>query len=145
MSTVTPKAEARMATAVPAVPPKGEGWVLFAAIMFMVAACLNVIWGIAAVSDSTFFVGNAKYIISSLNTWGWIMIGWGALQFIAALSIARGGAFGRWFGIFAAGVSILIWMMAIPAYPFWSLTVVALDVLIIYGLAAYGGRPGLTA
>jgi len=30
-------------------------------------------------------------------------------------------------------------MLSIPGYPLWSLTQVALAVLVIYGLAAYGG------
>jgi hypothetical protein len=29
--------------------------------------------------------------------------------------------------------------MFLPAYPFWALTIMALDVMIIYGLAVYGG------
>jgi hypothetical protein len=112
--------------------------------MFVVAASLNVIWGIAAVSGSHFFVANAHYIISDLNTWGWIVIGFGAIEALAALSIWRGGSFGRWFGILVAGVAVLVAMMSIPAYPFWSLTLVALDILVIYGLASYGGKPELT-
>jgi hypothetical protein len=123
---------------------KGVGWILFAAIMLVVASCLSFIWGIAAVSGSHFFVANTHYIVSSLNTWGWITIAFGAIEALAALSIWRGGAFGRWFGIFAAGLGALLAMMTIPAYPFWSLVIVALDVLVIYGLAAYGGRPELT-
>ena len=35
-------------------------------------------------------------------------------------------------------------MMAIPAYPLWSLTLVALAILVIYALAVYGGKPELT-
>ena len=123
---------------------KGTGWVVFAGIMFMVSSMLNVIWGIAAVSSSHFFVGNASYILSDLNTWGWVAIGFGVLEALAALSIWMGGAFGRWFGIGVAGFAILAAMMSIPAYPFWALTLVAIDVLVIYGLAAYGGRPELT-
>jgi hypothetical protein len=125
-------------------PPKGAGWVLFAGIMLMVAATLDVIWGIAAVAGSGFFVAGADYIlITSLATWGWIAIGFGALQFLAALSIWRGGEFGRWFGILVAGIALVGALMSMPAYPFWALTLVALDVLVIYGLAAYGGRPEL--
>ena len=123
---------------------KGAGWVLFATVMFVIAASLNVIWGIAAVSSSHFFVANAQYILSGLNTWGWVAIGFAAVEALAALSIWRGGAFGRWFGILVAGFAILVALMSIPAYPFWSLTLVALYVLVIYGLAAYGGRPELT-
>ena len=123
---------------------KGAGWVIFAGIMFMVSSMLNIIWGIAAVSSSHFFVGNASYILSDLNTWGWVAIGFGALEALAGLSIWLGGAFGRWFGIGVAGFAILAAMMSIPAYPFWALVLVAIDVLVIYGLAAYGGRPELT-
>jgi hypothetical protein len=123
---------------------QGAGWVLFATVMFVIAACLSVVWGIAAVSGSHFFVANAHYIISGLNTWGWIMIGFGAVEALAALSIWRGGGFGRWFGIIVAGLATIAALMSIPAYPFWSLALVAMYVLVIYGLAAYGGRPELT-
>jgi uncharacterized membrane protein (DUF2068 family) len=120
--------------------PKGSGWVLFAGIMFMVVASLNI----AAVSNSHFFVAGASFILSGLNTWGWVAICFGAVQALAAFSIWRGGAFGRWFGIFVAGLAIPVAMMSIPAYPFWALTLVAIDVLVIYGLAAYGGDKALT-
>jgi hypothetical protein len=123
---------------------KGAGWVLFAAIMLVMGGILGIIWGIAAVSSSHFFVAGASYILSDLNTWGWIVMGFGALEALAALSVWRGGEFGRWFGIFAAGLGGLAAMMSIPAYPFWSLALVAIDVLVIYGLAAYGGKPYLT-
>jgi len=123
---------------------KGAGWVLFAAIMLVMAAALNIIWGIAAVSNSHFFVAGASYILSDLNTWGWIVMGFGALEDLAALSIWRGGEFGRWFGIAVAVFGGIVAMMSIPAYPFWSLMIVAISVLVIYGLAAYGGKPYLT-
>ena len=44
-----------------------------------------------------------------------------------------------WLGIAIAGLAILAAMLSIPGYPLWSLTQVALAVLVIYGLAAYGG------
>jgi hypothetical protein len=122
---------------------EGAGWVLFAAIMLVMSATLSIIWGIAAVSSSRFFVAGASYILSDLNTWGWIVMGFGALQALAALSVWRGGEFGRWFGILAAGLAGLAAMMSIPAYPIWSLALLAIDVLVIYGLATYGGRPHL--
>ena len=151
MATVTNGA--RTETRVPAPTPeystggpsdKGAGWVVFAGIMFMVSSMLNVIWGIAAVSSSHFFVGNASYILSDLNTWGWVAIGFGALEALAGFSIWYGGAFGRWFGIGVASLAILAAMMSLPAYPLWALVLVAIDVLVIYGLVAYGGRTELT-
>ncbi len=120
-------------------PRAGEGWLLFAGIMVTIAAVLNVIWGIAAIDNSTFFVEEERFILSDLNTWGWIILFVGVIQFIAAFSIWAGGQFGRWIGIFGASLSAIGALLSIPAYPFWSLAIFGLDLLIIYGLAAYGG------
>ena len=119
---------------------EGGGWLLFASIMITIAGALNIIWGIAAISNSKFFTHNATYVLSDLKTWGWIVLIIGALELVAALSIVSGGQFGRWFGIVAAGANSIAALMSIPAYPFWALCLFGLDVLIIYGLAAYGGQ-----
>jgi hypothetical protein len=119
---------------------RGAGWLLFAGIMMLVVGVLNIIYGIAAIDDSTFFVNDAEFILSGLNTWGWVVLVLGVLQAFAAFSIWQGGSYGRWFGIFAAGLSSIGALLSIPAYPFWSLAIFAVDVLIIYGLAAYGGQ-----
>ena len=124
------------------VPESGPGWVLFAGIMIVVAGVLNIIYGIAAIDNATFFVNDAKYIFSDLATWGWIVLILGVLQVFAAFSIWQGGSYGRWFGIFVASLSAIGALLSIPAYPFWSLAIFAIDVLIIYGLAAYGGQRG---
>jgi hypothetical protein len=118
----------------------GGGWILFAGIMLMLVGVLNVIWGIAAIDDSSFFVNDQKYIISNLNTWGWITLILGVVQILAAFSIWAGNQFGRWIGIAVAGLSSIGALLSIPAYPFWSLAIFAIDILVIYGLAAYGGQ-----
>jgi hypothetical protein len=122
---------------------QGSGWVLFAGIMIVTVGILNVIYGIAAVSDSTFFVAGQKYILSGLNTWGWVMLILGVGQILAAISIWAAGSFGRWFGITCAALNAIAALLAIPAYPFWSLVVIGMDILVIYGLAAYGGDKAL--
>ncbi len=119
---------------------EGGGWILFAAIMITIAGALNVIWGIAAISNSKFFTHNATYVLSNLNTWGWIVLIIGVLELFAAYSIVAGGQYGRWFGIFVAGINSIAALMSIPAYPFWALCLFGVDLLIIYGLAAYGGQ-----
>ena len=123
---------------------KGLGWILFAGIMLMLAGGLNIIWGLAALGDSGFFVTNGGYIlITSLSTWGWIAIGFGTLELLAAFSVWRGGSFGRWFGIAIACLAIIPALMSMPAYPFWALMLVTIEILVIYGLAAFGGEPEL--
>jgi hypothetical protein len=118
---------------------KGSGWLLFAGIMVLIVGVLNVIYGIAAIDNASFFVADQRYILSDLSTWGWVMLVIGALQLLAAFSIWSGGGYGRWFGIAMASLNAIAALLSIPAYPFWSLAVFTIDILIIYGLAAYGG------
>ena len=65
----------------------------------------------------------------------------GGVTILAAFSIFRGEPWARMFGIAIAGLSAITHLLAIQAYPFWSLCVFALDILVIYGLAVYGKRP----
>ena len=103
--------------------------------LLLLAGVLNIIWGIAAVGDAKFFIADQKYIISSLHTWGWITLILGVLQMLAAFSLASGGGFGRWFGMLVAGLSAISSLLSIPAYPFWSLCIFALAIIILYQLA----------
>jgi hypothetical protein len=119
---------------------QGAGWLTFAGIMILIAGVLNVIWGIGAIDSANFFVEQERFMISDLNTWGWIVLVIGLTQFFAAFSIWSGGGFGRLIGIVTASVSAIAALLSIPGYPFWSLAVFGINLLIIYGLSAYGGR-----
>jgi hypothetical protein len=116
-----------------------SGWVTFAGVMLFIVGVLNVIYGIAAIGDSKFFVQDQKYILSNLNTWGWVTLIIGLLQFFAAFSLWSGGTYGRVIAIFAASLSAIGALLSIPAYPFWSLAVFAIDIIIIHQVASYGG------
>jgi hypothetical protein len=112
------------------------GWWIFAAIMLTIAGVLNIIWGIAAISESHFVtVAGAHYIFSNLNTWGWITLILGALQIVAALSLFAGGGFGRWFAIIVASLVAISALLDITVLPFWSICVFALSVIVVYQLA----------
>ena len=111
------------------------GWWVFAGIMLLIGGTLNVIWGIAAIDDSTFFTANARYVVSGLHTWGWITLLLGVLELFAGFSLFAGGGFGRWVGIIAASLTSIAALMSIPAYPFWSLCVFALAIIVVFELA----------
>jgi len=112
-----------------------SGWWVFAGVLLIVAGILNIIWGIAAIGDAKFFTNSGTFIISSLHTWGWITLILGVLELIAAFSLFSGGEFGRWFGIFVGAFNAMAALLSIPAYPFWSLAIFALSIIIIYKLA----------
>ena len=112
-----------------------SGWWVFAGVLLLVAGVLNIIYGIAAIGDSKFFTEHGQYIISSLHTWGWILLILGVLELVAAFSLFSGGEFGRWFGIFIAALNSMGALLTIPNNPFWSLAIFALAIIIIYKLA----------
>jgi hypothetical protein len=115
-----------------------SGWVIFAAVMLIIVGILNVIWGIAAIADSKFFIQDQKYILSNLNAWGWITAIIGAAQLFAGFSLWSGGLYGRLMAILVASLSALAALLSIPAYPFWSLAIFAIDIIIIYQVSVYG-------
>ena len=119
---------------------QGAGWLTFAGIMVFIAGVLNAIWGIAAIDKASYFLEDERFIISDLSTWGWIILIVGIIQLFAAFSIWSGGEFGRWIGIIGASLSAIAALLSIPGYPFWSLAIFGVDLLIIYGLSAYGGH-----
>ncbi len=119
---------------------KGSGWLLFAGTMVAIAGVLNVIYGIAAIDQSTFFTDNAKYVITNLKTWGWVVLIIGVVQLIAAVSIWGRGEFGRWIGVIGASLNMILMLLWLPGAPFLSLAIFGIDILVVYGLLAYGGR-----
>jgi hypothetical protein len=114
--------------------------VAFAGTMLAMLGTLNVIDGIAAISNSSFYTENARFVFSDLNTFGWIVLILGSVQVLAAYGIWAKTPGVRWFGVIVASLNAIAQMLWMPAYPFWSLMLFTLDILVIYGLIAYGKR-----
>lgn len=118
----------------------GHGWVAFAGTVLMVIGVLNVIYGIAAISNSHFYVNGARFVFSDLNTWGWVVLVTGALQVATALGIVARNTFAIWAGVAFASLNAIAQLLMIPAYPLLSIALFAVDVIVIYGLVVHGGR-----
>jgi len=118
---------------------RGAGGALFAGIVLMVVGVLNIVYGIAAVSDSKFYVEDTHYVFSTLHTWGWIAIILGAIEVTASLSLFAGGTYGRIVGIVAATVGAIGALLNVGgAHPWWSLGIFAVCVWVIYSLTVLG-------
>lgn len=120
--------------------PRGSGRTLLAGVLLLVGGVLNIVYGIAAASNSSFFTQNANYVFADLKTWGWITLGLGVLELIAAFSLWVGGFFGFWVAITVGCLAAIDALFSIPAYPFWSLAVFALSIWIVHGLIVYAGN-----
>lgn len=119
---------------------RGLGRATFAAVLLWIGGVLNIIYGIAAIGNSGFFVHNTHYVFASLKGWGWITLILGILELLASLSLFAGGEYGRWFAIVVGALAAIDALLSIPAYPLWSIAIFALSLWIIQGLLVYGER-----
>jgi len=126
---------------------QGEGYwmIVFAVALLVTVGFFNLIDGIAAIANSHVFIANAHYVVGDLRAWGWVVLILGVLQLIAAIAILAGSQAARWFAVVVIGLNAIGQMFFIPAYPFWSLVIIAVDIVALWGLCAYGSRENLEA
>ena len=116
------------------------GWLIFAGTMLAILGTLNVIGGIAAIDNSKFYVHGAKYVFGDLNTWGWIVLTTRVVQVLTAFGIWARSTAAAWVGVGFAGLNAIAQLLSIPSSPFYSVSLFAVDILVIYALAVHGGR-----
>jgi hypothetical protein len=126
---------------------QGEGYwmIVFAVALLVTVGFFNLIDGIAAIANSHVFIANAHYVVGDLRVWGWVVLILGTLQIIAAVAVLAGSQAARWFAVVVISLNSIGQMFFIPAYPFWSLLIIAVDVVALWGLCAYGSRENLEA
>lgn len=116
------------------------GWVVFGATMLILMGAFQFIEGLVAVLRSGYYVVTSSQLVVNVNftTWGWVHMAIGALAVITGFGLFVAQTWARVVGVILAGISAIVSMAFIPAYPFWSLAVIALDVIVIYALVAHG-------
>ncbi len=120
--------------------PSGYGWVVFAGTMILMAGTLNIIYGIAAIAKSSFYVANTHFVFSDLKTWGWITLVIGVIQVCVGLGVYARSSWARWTGVAAASLGAIGQLLYIAANPWVSLAIFAIDLLVVYGLIVHGGH-----
>ena len=120
------------------------GWKSFAAILLMVVGFFNVIDGLTAITRASYYnsVGGAKQfpLTDNIHTWGWIVLVIGVILILASFGLFAGSTWARVIAILAASVNALAQLAWLGHFPFWSFTIILVDVLVIYGVAVHGGR-----
>jgi hypothetical protein len=117
---------------------RAGAWITFAVITLLVAGTANVVSGIAAIDESEFFARDASYFFGDLQAYGYVALGVGIFQVLAAVGIWARTFVGVWFGVLCAGVSAMVQLLMIPAHPLWSLAIFALDVAVLHALLTHG-------
>ena len=113
------------------------GVTTFAGVILAMVSSWQIVEAIAAIANDTVFVRGLSYTWElDVTTWGWIHLVIGLIGLATAIGILMGQTWGQIVGIMIAGISTLSNFMFMPYYPFWSLTVIAIDVLIIWALCS---------
>jgi hypothetical protein len=121
----------------------GYGWKMFAGIMLMIVGFMNVFDGLVAITQSNYIsrnTGGMLPLTNNVKNWGWVELILGVIVVLAAFGVLSGATWARVVGIFVASVNLMFQFAYLGHYPFWSFTLIIIDILVIYGLAAHGGR-----
>jgi hypothetical protein len=115
------------------------GFTLFAALMMIMAGVWQGLAGLIAIFENEFYVATRNYLFEfDATTWGWIHLLLGVIVGLAGLGLMSGQTWARVVGITLAVLSAIANFLFIPYYPFWSILIIALDVFVIWALAAHG-------
>jgi hypothetical protein len=116
-----------------------SGWVVYAATMATVAGMFNLIYGIVLLfNDEWVGLSSEGILMFDLTVWGWILLGLGAFQLVISVGIASGQSWARVVGVLWASLIAVGQMAFLNVYPIWSLIIITMSLLVIYGLTVHG-------
>jgi hypothetical protein len=115
------------------------GWVVFAAVIAITMGAFEAIEGLVAIfKDQYYLVGSSGLVVSvDYTVWGWVHLVIGVAAMAAGVGLLQGRNWGRIVVIVLAGLSAIVNLGFLSAYPIWSTIVIALDVIVIYALTVH--------
>ena len=117
----------------------GRGWARFAGVMFLTAAAANTLYGISALVNDDYFRAD-ELLFGDLAAWGVMCLLFAVVQAIIGVLVLRQKQFGASLGIMVAALNGTMSLLWIGAYPLWTVVVLVIDGLIIYGLTVHGAE-----
>ncbi len=115
------------------------GWIGFAGMLLLIVGFIDFFQGLVALfEDEYFVVTGSGFLVVDLTSWGWIMLIWGVLLVLAGLGLVAGQGWARWFAIVVVSLNFIaqLGFLGNSQYPLWSLTVMALNIIVLYALTA---------
>jgi len=113
------------------------GLAKFAGILLIISGLWDVVIGLSGILADKIFVSTPEYLYAfDLTGWGWVHLILGLVVGGTGIGVLKGMTWARIVGVALASASLLVNFAFLPHYPFWSILVIALDVLIIWQLAS---------
>ncbi|MBH0776903.1 hypothetical protein IT779_11475 [Nocardia sp. NEAU-351] len=109
-----------------------------AAILLLTVGVLSILEGISAVANDDLIVVGPEYIYQFDTTaWGWVHIVLGAILIICAIGLMTGSTWGKVGAIVIAALTIIANFLWLPYYPWWSILVIALSIVVIWAVSTW--------
>lgn len=126
--------------------PGTSGWLNFAGILMLVTGLFNIVDGLVALFRSDYFlIASNRVLLFDYDAWGWILLIGGILLAAVGAGVIGGRMWARALGVVLAILVALAHLAFLPAFPIWSVIVIAMCVLVIYALTVPpSGRPVTT-
>lgn len=120
-------------------PTAWVGWIVLASVLLCLAGLFNAITGLVAIfSDKIYVQGSAATVAFDVTGWGWFHLFWGLLLFGTGLALYAGATWARIVAILVVSVNMVTQLMEMPAYPLWSLLIIAVDLLVLWAIIVHG-------
>lgn len=121
-------------------PTGWAGWVIFGAMMMILLGSFQAIAGLVALfKDSYYLIPSQNLVVNvSYDTWGWVHLAVGVVALAAGIGLFTGAMWARVAGVVVALVSAIVNIAFLGAFPLWAITMIALDVIVIYAITAHG-------
>jgi hypothetical protein len=115
------------------------GWTMFAAFIMILIGSFHAIAGLAGILEDEFYAVTPNYVFEfDATTWGWVHLIGGIIILLAGFGLFSGAVWARTVGVIVATISAIISFFWIPLYPVWAITIIAVDVAVIWALTAHG-------
>jgi hypothetical protein len=115
------------------------GLTYFAAFIMIMIGFFHAIAGISGILKDDVYVKTTNYFVSlDTSGWGWVHLIVGIIVLLAGFGLFSGAVWARTVGVIIALVSAVANFVFIPVYPFWAITIIVIDVLVIWALTAHG-------
>lgn len=116
------------------------GWGVFASVLLLIAGIFDLIFGLAAVigPNTTLVLAEEGLFAVDVAAWGWWHIIAGIALILTSFFLYRGATWARVLAIILVIINAVGQLSLISAQPFWSLAILAVDVLILYALTVHG-------
>ncbi len=118
------------------------GWIAFAGVMMVILGSFHAVAGLIGVfKEEYYLVGKSSLVVTvDYTTWGWVHLILGVIVAAAGVALTRGATWARVVAVLTAFVSSLVNLAFMPAYPLWSVIMIAIDFIVIYAVIAHGDR-----